>query len=227
MQFSTILKLINIWLLFFFYYRQEKKVNKEKEKEEEKEEEEEEEEKEEEEINEEEEEEEINEEEEEEEEINEEEKSKYINMWHNIKNGKMRYKGEWKNGIPHGKGTLEIFEGKYKDKDGKPCDSHGNPCCWSLIEGNFVNGNYEGYCKQYFKQEGEETQPYYEGEMRNNMHHGQGAYYWGNGSYYKGSFKDGQFHGVGYKYFVETDKTWFGEYEDDKATHGRLIDGKL
>ena len=119
---------------------------------------------------------------------NEAEEEKDTETWYTISDGTSRYKGEWKNGVPHGKGIKEIFEGKYTDANGHPCDSDGVPCCGSIIEGNFVNGCTTGYFKQLYKQEGEETQPYYEGEFYEGEHNGQGAYYYGDGSYYKGNF---------------------------------------
>ena len=158
----------------------------------------------------------------------EEEKEKDVDTWYIIDDGKSRYKGEWKNGLPHGKGSKEIFEGKYKDDYDNPFDSDGKPCCWSMIEGNFVNGRAEGYGKQFFKDEGEETQPYYEGEFYNGKHDGQGAYYYGNGSYYKGNFKGSRFHGVGYHYYVKLNKTWVGKFDfDRKASKDFWILGKL
>ena len=164
------------------------------------------------------------------EEIKEEEKKeeeKDVNTWYTINNGSARYKGEWKNGVPNGNGIKEIFAGEHKDSDGKPCDSDGNMCCHSIIDGTFVNGLAEGYGIQYYDQEDEETQPYYEGEFKNNFHHGQGAYYWGTGGYYKGSFKKCEFHGVGIKYNAKIGKTWIGEWENDKKIKGIWVDGEL
>jgi hypothetical protein len=163
----------------------------------------------------------------EEENVVEEEEAKDPNTWYPINNGQTQYKGEWKNGVPHGKGTNEIFEGEYKDAEGKPCDSNGKSCCWCLFECDFVDGRIEGYGKQTFKQEGEATQPYYEGEFKNGMQHGQGAYYYGTGEYHKGNFKENKFHGVGYHYYVKVNKTWVGEFDNDKLTKGRFIDGKI
>ena len=40
--------------------------------------------------------------------VNEEEK-KDINTWYPINDEQSRYKGEWKDGVPHGKGTKEVF----------------------------------------------------------------------------------------------------------------------
>jgi adenylate kinase family enzyme len=142
------------------------------------------------------------------------EEKKDVNTWYPINDGSSQYKGEWKNGVPHGKGIHEMFED----------NSYG----WCMIEGNFVNGFIEGYCKQLYKQDGEETQPYYEGEIYKDKHHGKGAYYYGNGSYYRGNFKDGKFHGIGYRYYVKKNQTWVGEFENDNMSEkGVWIDGEL
>jgi hypothetical protein len=166
MQFSAILKLINIWFLIFFYRQYKKKEEKKVE-----------------------------------DEILD---IKDINTWYSIDNGSAQYKGQWKNGKPNGKGVMEIFKGK--------CAS-----CHTIIECNFVDGNAEGYGKQFYDQdEGETTQPYYEGEFHSGLHHGQGTYNFGTGKYYKGNFKQGKFHGVGYECFDGIDEFWIGEYENDK-----------
>ena len=75
--------------------------------------------------------------------IKEEEEVKDVDTWYPINDDEQsRYKGEWKNGVPHGKGTKEVFE----------ADSCEQPRCWTIIEGSFVNGCAEGYCKQTYNQ---------------------------------------------------------------------------
>ena len=192
MNFSAILKFINICIMVFFFKKMKeyKKVIVVKEE--------------------------------------EEEEEKDVDTWYTIPNGESRYKGEWKDGLPHGKGTKEIFEGKHKDADGHPCNAKGKLCSWSIIECTFVDGLANGYGKQIYKQDGEKTQPYYEGEFRNGTQHGHGAYYYGNRSYYKGNFKDSKFHGVGYHYYAKKKQTWVGEfYNDDLTEKGMWIDGEL
>jgi hypothetical protein len=151
-------------------------------------------------------------------EVKEEEK-KDINTWYPINDEQSRYKGEWKDGVPYGKGTKEVFE----------ANSCGQPRCWSIIEGSFVNGVAEGYCKQtYMQEEGKDRPELYEGEFHNGKHHGQGVYYYDDGTYHKGSFKDGYEHGVGYYYYPKTNETWVGEFDKNRKTNiGRWIDGEL
>ena len=134
---------------------------------------------------------------------------KDVNTWYKFADGKGRYKGEWKNGLPNGKGTKH----SYKDD--------------SYIYGNFVDGFSEGYGKQTFEQTWEKTQPYYEGEFKRNHYDGKGAYYYGDGDYYKGDWKDSKYHGQGAAYSKRLDRTWVGEYCDDEKVEGNWVKGEI
>jgi hypothetical protein len=134
---------------------------------------------------------------------------KDVNTWHTIEDGKCRYKGEWKNGLPNGKGIKHFYK----------VDSY--------IDGNFVDGFAEGYGKQTFEQTWERTQPYYAGEFKRNTYNGQGAYYYGDGDYYKGMWKDGKYHGQGAAYSLRLDRTWVGEYENDVKGEGNWVKGEI
>ena len=130
-------------------------------------------------------------------------------VWYKFEDGKGRYKGEWKNGLPNGKGIKH----SYKDD--------------SYIYGNFVDGFSEGYGKQTFGQTWEKTQPYYEGEFKRNNYHGKGEYHYGDGDYYKGDWKDSKYHGQGAAYSKRLDKTWVGEYENDVKGEGNWVKGEI
>ena len=134
---------------------------------------------------------------------------KDVNTWYKFADGKGRYKGEWKNGLPNGKGTKH----SYKDD--------------SYIYGNFVDGFSEGYGKQTFEQTWEKTQPYYEGEFKRNHYDGKGAYYYGDGDYYKGDWKDSKYHGQGTAYSLRLNKTWVGEYKNDEKVEGNWVKGEI
>ena len=134
---------------------------------------------------------------------------KDVTVWYKFEDGKGRYKGEWKNGLPNGKGIKH----SYKDD--------------SYIDGNFVDGFSEGYCKQTFGQTWEKTQPYYEGEFKRNNWEGKGAYYYGDGDYYKGDWKDSKYHGQGAAYSKRLDKTWIGEYKNDVKGEGNWVKGEM
>jgi hypothetical protein len=132
-----------------------------------------------------------------------------VNTWYKFADGKGRYKGEWKNGLPNGRGTKH----SYKDD--------------SYIYGNFVDGFSEGYGKQTFEQTWEKTQPYYEGEFKRNNYHGKGEYHYGDGDYYKGDWKDSKYNGQGAAYSKRLDKTWVGEYENDVKGEGNWVKGEI
>jgi hypothetical protein len=134
---------------------------------------------------------------------------KDVNTWYKFEDGKGRYKGEWKNGLPNGRGTKH----SYKDD--------------SYIYGNFVDGYTEGYGKQTFEQTWEKTQPYYEGEFKRNNYHGKGEYHYGDGDYYKGDWKDSKYNGQGAAYSKRLDKTWVGEYENDVKGEGNWVKGEI
>ena len=132
-----------------------------------------------------------------------------VNEWYTIEDGKSRYKGEWKNSLPNGKGIKHFYK----------TDSY--------IDGNFVDGFAEGYCKQTFEQTWEKMVPYYEGEFKRNNYQGKGAYHYGDGDYYKGDWKDGKYHGQGAAYSLRLNRTWVGEYDNDKKVNGDWVRGEI
>ena len=134
---------------------------------------------------------------------------KDVNTWYTIEDGKCRYKGEWKNGLPNGKGIKHFYN----------TDSY--------IDGNFVDGFADGYGKHTFEQTWEKTQPYYEGELKRNQYQGKGAYYYGDGDYYKGMWKDGKYNGQGAAYSNRLDRTWVGEYKNDEKVEGNWVRGEI
>ena len=133
---------------------------------------------------------------------------KDVNTWYTIEDGKARYKGEWKNGLPNGKGIKHYYK----------TDSY--------IEGNFVDSFAHGYCKQTFEQTWEKTVPYYEGEFKRNQWV-KGEYHYGDGDYYKGEWKDGKYNGQGAAYSLRTNRTWVGEYCNDEKVEGNWVKGEI
>ena len=124
------------------------------------------------------------------------------NVWYELNDGISRYKGEWKYGLPNGKGVLEYITG-----------------CHSIIEGDFVDG-YAVYGRQIFDREYEKQVPYYEGEFCKNLQHGKGKYHYGNGSYYIGEFQNGKFHGQGTEYCHVKKQMFVGEFYNDGQLTG-------
>jgi hypothetical protein len=125
-----------------------------------------------------------------------------------------RYKGEWINGLAHGKGVKEIF--------GTNDVSH------SIMVGNFKTGYINGYGKQIYDitSEQEEFEPYYEGEFKMGIQHGMGTYYYGTGCYRRGTLVDGKFDGRGIYYDHYKNRTWIGTYVDDVRDNGIWYDGE-
>jgi hypothetical protein len=140
-------------------------------------------------------------------------KRRSTTKWYDLRNGTIKYKGEWKYGKPHGKGTMEFMAVE--------SSSH------SIYVGDFVNGMMNGYGIQVYDQDNEPYIPHYDGEFKNGLHHGKGEYHFGTGSYYKGEFFDGKFHGKGKKYFHDTDKTYIGVYFQDKWLRGEEFEGEI
>jgi len=134
-------------------------------------------------------------------------KEKEVNTW--VADGKARYKGEWKNGLPNGKGIKHCYK----------TDSY--------LEGNFVDGFLHGYGKQTFQQTLEKTVPYYEGEFNRNKYNGKGEYHYGDGDYYKGMWKDSKYHGQGAAYSLRLNRTWVGEYCNDEKVEGNWVKGEI
>ena len=132
-----------------------------------------------------------------------------VNTWYTIEDGLSRYKGEWKNGLPNGKGIKHFYK----------TDSY--------IYGNFVDGFAEGYCKQTFEQTWEKMEPYYEGEFKRNNYQGKGEYHYGDGDYYKGDWKEGKYYGQGAAYSKRLDRTWVGEYCNDEKVEGNWVKGEI
>lgn len=132
---------------------------------------------------------------------------KDVNTWYTIQDG--RYKGEWKNELPNGKGIKHSYK----------TDSY--------IEGNFVDGYSEGFGKQTFDKTWEKTVPYYEGEFKRNKWEGKGEYHYGDGDYYKGEWKDSKYHGQGTAYSLRLNRTWIGQYCNDEKVNGNWVKGEI
>ena len=101
-----------------------------------------------------------------------------------------RYKGEFKNDLPHGKGTFEDFKNFYK------------------YEGDWENGYKNGRGVLEFL---DGTK--YEGEFKNDLYDGNGVLKFSNGNKYEGEFVEGNIKGKG-KFVWNDGKRYDGEYED-------------
>jgi len=150
-----------------------------------------------------------------------EDEDRDVNEWYYMDNDTKRYKGEWKNGKPNGKGAMEFIKNKATDFDGKLLKET------NVIECTFVDGVANGYGRQIFERTYEKMVPYYEGDIKNNMQHGYGEYYYGTGDYYKGEFRECKFNGQGIDYDHKTNKTFVGEFYNDGKLKGKWINGEV
>jgi hypothetical protein len=132
-------------------------------------------------------------------------------IWYDSDDALTRYKGEWKNGLPNGKGIKAFFGSRH-------------PC---VIEGNFVDGFANGHCVHRFEKTWEKTAPYYVGEFSQNQWHGFGEYHYGDYTYYRGEWRNGQSNGQGMEYSIILNQTWVGTFCNDKKGVGKWVDGKL
>lgn len=135
------------------------------------------------------------------------------NTWYDSPDGLTRYKGEWKNELPNGKGIKEFFRTGTKDS--------------CVIEGTFVDGFANGHCVQKFEKTWEKTAPYYVGEFSRNQWHGFGEYHYGDYTYYRGEWCNSKANGQGMQYSIILNQTWVGTFCNDKKGVGKWVDGKL
>ena len=136
-------------------------------------------------------------------------------IWYDIPGGNSRYKGEWKNGLPNGKGIKETFD--------------TDTTQYSILDGNFVDGFAYGYGTQIFRitWNWEKTTPYYTGEFSRNEYHGFGEYHYGDYSYHKGEWRNHKMNGHGAYYSDIMGKTWVGTFYDDKKGAGKWVSGEI
>jgi hypothetical protein len=153
------------------------------------------------------------------------------------------YTGEWKNGKPHGQGTINIpdkFKYVGEFKDGKP-NGQGtmtyNAPEWygDMYEGEFKDGRFHGqatythangdkYVGQYRfgKRTGQGTLIFgpgqwhgdiYEGQFKNGMFHGQGTLTYSDGARYQGEYKNDQRSGSG-RFFLPNGVVYEGQFKN-------------
>ena len=106
------------------------------------------------------------------------------------------YIGEFKNGMSHGKGMMDIFASGFKgDK----------------YVGEFHNGSVNGQGTYTYANGNKHV-----GEYKDGLRNGQGTYTFADGENYVGEFKDGERNGQGTATFANGSK-YVGEYKDGKG----------
>ena len=98
----------------------------------------------------------------------------------------IKYVGPFINGLCHGEGILYYPDGTSKKV------SYENGARKSIFPNNIRKDYNDG--------------SWYEGELKNDLHHGQGIYRWSDGAWYQGSFENNQRHGQGTFCWANGDK---------------------
>ena len=98
----------------------------------------------------------------------------------------IKYVGPFVNGLCHGEGILYYTDGTSKKV------IYENGAIKSIFPNNIRKDYNDG--------------SWYEGELKNDLHHGQGIYRWSDGAWYQGSFENNQRHGQGTFCWANGDK---------------------
>ncbi len=107
------------------------------------------------------------------------------------------YVGRWKDGKPHGKGSLY---GDYSDKNTE------------VYKGQWKNGFYHGFGTLY----GAGRVKRYRGNFKEDKYHGSGALYYDDGKIqYKGQWKEGKRNGRGTSYHANGKRNYTGKFLND------------
>lgn len=132
------------------------------------------------------------------------------------------YEGNFKNGLPHGKGkevfdTGIVFEGNYENGSitgkGTSYDKDGN-----TFTGTFKNGQ-KIYGTSTWKSGNEHT-----GNWKNNNFNGQGTFTWADKSKFVGNFKNGKKEGNGKVYYPNGKVLYDGTWKNDTKENGKQND---
>lgn len=117
-----------------------------------------------------------------------------ITGYHTKRWGEGTYTGDWVDGIPHGRGSIQWDDGNYYEGDWFNGSGHGQGTFyWSSGEtytGQVVNFGLEGY-GTYRWADG----TVYQGYWQNGQMHGQGTCTWSSGAVQSGTWENGKFIG--------------------------------
>ena len=139
-------------------------------------------------------------------------------VFEGVKRETWRYKGEFRNGKPHGRGVVTFLGGRE-----------------IRLEGEFRNGKLYGQGVMTFparvRLEGKfqfriNTEGgRYKGELRDEKPHGRGVMTFADGGCYRGEFRDGEPHGGGSMTFADG-KHYGGEFRDGKPFGQGVSEGR-
>jgi hypothetical protein len=135
------------------------------------------------------------------------------------------YKGETKDGLPHGRGVMTYKNGERYEGEFFEGSKHGKGKYY-YIKGELYIGDWKDNVKDGFGQYFYENGTRYTGEFQNNMKNGKGRLDEEDGTYYEGTISISQFAGV----FHMNNKDKYGIYFDatsDKKFMHVYQNGKL
>ena len=124
----------------------------------------------------------------------------------NVFTDNVKYNGSYVNDKREGYGEQLytdgwLYKGCFKDDKIHGLGEYIHPTR-GYFKGNFINGVREGYGTGIYLEENYNCKFRYDGNWKNNLHHGQGTYI-GYGFRYDGEFSEGYLQGVGTLYFSE------------------------
>jgi antitoxin component YwqK of YwqJK toxin-antitoxin module len=138
-------------------------------------------------------------------------------------NGRIRYRGECKDGIPHGSGTYYFqngniaYKGELKDEQpnnqGTFYHENGMICYEGISKDGLYHGQGTGYDENGILR--------YQGEWSEGRRHGQGTFYYDNGNIrYQGEWSNDKPHCLGTLYYDNGNVEYQGESSEGEI-HGR------
>jgi hypothetical protein len=130
------------------------------------------------------------------------------------------YRGNARDGVPHGRGTMEWTDGAVYSGQWQEGTRHGSgEYIWpdgARYVGEWDSGVREGIGAMEWA-----DGTYYEGAWEENAPNGTGLMEWPDGSRYEGEFADGRPHGLGV-YTAPDGLQYEGEFRNGRATGGVL-----
>lgn len=132
------------------------------------------------------------------------------------------YKGDYKSGMRHGKGTILYPEGVFYTGDWLAGKRTGQGLLrWTAkewYEGDFVDGKSEGQGVFHFS-----NGNVYTGSWKNDDQNGIGTLVWSNGDHYIGEWADGKRNGQG-RIVYKNQHEWYEGGFKDSQLHGESYD---
>jgi hypothetical protein len=146
-----------------------------------------------------------------------------------LKDNGDEYNGEWQDGMKHGKGKITFSSGSWYEGGWRFDKSEGvgifSFACGDKYQGQFQNDNFNGE-GQFTYSAGQEYAEY-TGTFRDDVYHGFGTLIFSNGDCYEGNWANYKMEGKG-KFFYADGKIYDGEFHLGKLYgKGKLIENDV